>query len=255
MQKMSMYLLNKANIHRGSLILVNAQHPIICKEHILTSQLVHLDRENKNVSLHIKTAEQYLKLCEAIGGSRQIVLTSGYRSFAEQTQIYANSLKMNGEAFTKQYVALPNCSEHQSGLAIDVAKNEEKIDDICPNFPYEGICEKFRDQAAVYGFIQRYEKEKESITNIAHEPWHFRYVGTPHASFIKQHRLCLEEYIVYLKEFKYQKKYLMVKEGKREAEIAYITREEAISMGLPKERCLEISGNNADGFILTRWRK
>jgi D-alanyl-D-alanine dipeptidase/carboxypeptidase len=250
-----MYLLHKSNIHTGNLILINARHPIVCKENIRASQLVHLDREDENVLLHMKTAKQYLKLCEAVGESGQIVLISGYRSFAEQTQIYANSLKMNGEAFTKQYVALPNCSEHQSGLAIDVAKNEEKIDSICPNFPYEGIYGEFRNQAAAYGFIQRYEKEKESITNIAQEPWHFRYVGIPHASFIKQHRLCLEEYVVYLKEFEYHKKHLVIKEGKRRAEIAYIAQENAANAELPKKRCFEISGNNVDGFILTLWRK
>ena len=46
-----------------------------------------------------------------------------------------------------------------------------------------------------YGFILRYPKDKEEITGIIYEPWHFRYVGEEHARIIMEQGLCLEEYL------------------------------------------------------------
>lgn len=51
------------------------------------------------------------------------------------------------------------------------------------------------EHAADYGFILRYPKEKEEITGIIWEPWHFRYVGVENAAKIKESGLCLEEYL------------------------------------------------------------
>ena len=148
-----------------------------------------------------KTAAKSLNdLIAHVGGQNTIVPVSGYRSHEEQVQIYEDSLKQNGAEFTKKFVALPDCSEHQTGLAIDVGKASENIDFIRPDFPYDGICQRFRQAAPDFGFIQRYEASKQSITGIAEEPWHFRYVGASHARFMVSHHLCLEEYINYLKK-------------------------------------------------------
>ena len=46
-----------------------------------------------------------------------------------------------------------------------------------------------------YGFIVRYPKDKEDITGIIYEPWHYRYVGAEAAAFIMEHNLCLEEFV------------------------------------------------------------
>ena len=59
-----------------------------------------------------------------------------------------------------------------------------------PDFPYDGICGAFRRTAAAYGFIERYQRGKEALTGIAPEPWHFRYVGTPHALLMDANGLC-----------------------------------------------------------------
>ena len=100
-----------------------------------------------------------------------------------------------GIDFARKYVALPACSEHETGLAIDLALNAPDIDFICPEFPRTGICRKFRELAPYYGFIERYQKAKEPITGISEEPWHFRYVGTPHSVVIAEKGLSLEEYV------------------------------------------------------------
>ena len=46
-----------------------------------------------------------------------------------------------------------------------------------------------------YGFILRYPTEKEALTGVGYEPWHYRYVGRPAALDIRDSGLCLEEYL------------------------------------------------------------
>ena len=126
---------------------------------------------------------------------RSIVLVSGMRTMAEQQAIWDSSMKEHGEDYTRKFVALPGCSEHQTGLAVDLAENRPDIDFICPPFPDTGIFREFRLLAPDYGFIQRYPAGKETVTGIAWEPWHFRYVGTPHARIITEQGMVLEEYL------------------------------------------------------------
>ena len=54
---------------------------------------------------------------------------------------------------------------------------------------------------AQYGWVQRYPAGKEAITGIGHEPWHFRYVGQPHATLMAERDLTLEEYIAWIRAF------------------------------------------------------
>lgn len=46
--------------------------------------------------------------------------------------------------------------------------------------------------------LYRYPKEKENITKISYEPWHWRYVGVENAKEINRLDMCLEEYIEYI---------------------------------------------------------
>ena len=129
-----------------------------------------------------------------MGARGAIVPVSGFRSRAEQQAIWDSSLAEHGRAFTETYVARPGCSEHETGLAIDLAENRPDIDFLCPQFPDEGVCRLFRLAAPEFGFVLRYPAGKEHITGIGHEPWHFRYVGRPHAGEMALYGLTLEEY-------------------------------------------------------------
>lgn len=178
-------------MNKEYLILVNRQHLVGSKP----DDLVSVSSEYPKIKLRREAQTALENLLLAIGGGNQIVPVSGYRSHREQTDIFESSLKENGIEFTEKYVALPGCSEHQTGLAIDLALNQATIDFIRPDFPYDGICGEFRKLAPKFGYIERYPRGKEQITGIAHEPWHFRYVGCPHAKIITAQHLTLEEYI------------------------------------------------------------
>lgn len=174
------------------LILVNASHP--CQEEEKDIRLLPVCPDRPDILLEEQAQRHLSLLMEEIDGWKGIVPVSGWRSRKEQQEIFDTSIRESGEEFTRKFVALPGCSEHQTGLAIDLALKKEKVDFICPEFPCTGICRRFRERAAAYGFIERYRKEKESVTGISGEPWHFRYVGAPHAEFMERHGICLEEY-------------------------------------------------------------
>ena len=124
--------------------------------------------------------------------------------------------------------------------------NEDDIDFICPKFPHYGICQSFRNIAPKYGFIERYKGEKEAVTKISNEEWHFRYVGYPHSKIITEKDICLEEYIDFLKDYIYPNNPLVYKEYK----IFFISYKDENFILELKEN-YTVSGNNVDGFILT----
>lgn len=120
-------------------------------------------------------------------------IESGYRSYDYQEKIYNELVKEKGFNYALRSVAKPGCSEHQTGLAIDICIYKEGkcyIEHDIEDFPetkwLHSNCHK-------YGFILRYPKDKEEITEYMYEPWHLRYVGDI-APYIYNNDLTLEEY-------------------------------------------------------------
>lgn len=176
----------------NSLILVNSQHAY---SQDAEQDLIPVHKDYPNILLERKAVHALSLIMEQLDGWRYIVPVSGWRSLEEQLAIYEESLRENGPEFTAKFVAMPGHSEHQTGLAIDLGLFQPEIDFIRPAFPYEGICQRFRELAPAYGFIERYPEGKEHITGIAHEPWHFRYVDTPHSEIMAFKGQTLEEYL------------------------------------------------------------
>ena len=154
---MKKIILKTDDIHRGYLILVNPEYPY----QEASTDLCSVGTWEGEEILYERTAAGALKnLIHEIGGAGQIVPVSAWRSMAEQQKIWDDSLAENGLEFTQNYVAVPGHSEHQTGLAIDLALNKPEIDFIRPDFPYEGICQTFRQRAAAHGFVERYQEGK-----------------------------------------------------------------------------------------------
>ncbi len=240
---MKKYLLDEENIHYGDLILINRDHKLKQDKPV---DLVPFSEEFSDVLLERKTMNALHSVLKKIGAKDNIVPVSGYRTKEEQENIFNTSLEEDGEEFTLKYVALPDTSEHQSGYAIDLGLKMDNIDFIRPSFPYYGICQKYREESLKYGFIERYHESKTAITKISKEEWHFRYIGYPHSVIMKENNFCLEEYIDYLKKFKY-------KENPLEYDgylISYLPL--GVIDELETDDNTLISGNNVDGFILTR---
>lgn len=245
--------LGKSDLYNGSLILVNAKNPI--KKEFKRGILVAPFLEYEDILVDQVTNNILKEALTAIDGYSDIVPVSGYRTLDEQIDIYNSSLIVNGEEFTKKYVAEPDCSEHQTGLAIDLAKKSNDVDFICPEFPYDGICQRFREVSVKYGFIERYKEEKKYITKISGEPWHFRYVGYPHSEIMTENNLALEEYLEFIKQYKHDENPYIFTIGNRKILISYKEYvDENTSIDLSDNDLYKISGNNYDGFIITVWR-
>lgn len=250
---MNPIFLPRESIHCGSLILVNETYPYHNREN---QGLLSVWEDRANVLLDFQAARLLSCLLDQISGWEKIVPVSGWRSMAEQQKIWDDSLAENGTEFTKTYVAAPGHSEHQTGLAIDLGLRQDSIDFIRPAFPYDGICQIFRNTAARYGFVERYPAGKEPITKIGHEPWHFRYVGVPHAAIMAENGMTLEEYIDFIKQYPGDRPYCW-QENDRMVCISYwkTNLDGNTRVDLTGEHPYSISGNNTDGFILTEWRE
>ncbi|WP_235560945.1 D-alanyl-D-alanine carboxypeptidase family protein [Bacillus sp. FJAT-28004] len=248
---------SRAEIYEGHLVLVNQANPI--KQPIPLDKLIPLSTNPDMIELEDgmlleKTCLQhFIALLHESQGMNDIVSVSAFRTREEQEQIYETSLVENGAEYTACYVALPGHSEHQTGLAIDVGKIDDQVDFIAPSFPDSGIYMTFKQLAAENGFIQRYKAGKEAITNISCEPWHFRYVGYPHAEIMEQHDLCLEEYIDFVRKFRYGGDYLTVETESMLVQIYYVPAEDGLTTSVPiiNGDLYRLSGNNRDGFIVT----
>lgn len=251
---MTAVLCGREDCYRGSLILVNRQYPIHSAGLLKKEDFVCADEAYPQVRMERQAARVLRKAFEELGCGGAIALVSGYRTRAEQETIYRDSLEENGPEFTGKYVALPDRSEHQTGLAIDLGDGSCELDFIRPEFPSEGMCGRFRRAAARYGYVLRYPAGRESITGIAHEPWHFRYVGYPHSLIMEEQGMVLEEYLDFLAS-RPEGMFEWHHEG-CSMEIRYVKRQEPVTRILIPEECLyQISGDNRDGFVVTVWRK
>ena len=117
-----------------------------------------------------------------------LTLSSSFRSYNRQASLYSSYVSRDGQAAADMYSARPGHSEHQSGLAFDLAPASDA---------FAGTPEALwaAENCYKYGFIIRYPKGKEAITGYQYEPWHLRYLGVEAASKVAASGLCLEEYL------------------------------------------------------------
>lgn len=103
----------------------------------------------------------------------EIRVTSTYRSYYDQVTTYNYWVGISGKDEADTYSARPGYSEHQTGMAIDIAYGTCALSCFGGTSAYTW----FEANAADYGFIQRYYKGYEAITGYDAEEWHYRYVG------------------------------------------------------------------------------
>ena len=245
---MKTVLFRKEDIYRGNLILINRDNPIRVEEEIKRN-LVPV--ANSHHLLNREASDKIHQILIKVDLNNEIRPVSCFRSKEEQENLYNQSIRDNGMDFTRKYVARPDTSEHQSGLAIDLGENKPDIDFICPSFPYHGVFNKFRRLAKLNGFIERYKEDKEQITGISKEPWHFRYVGYPHSLIIEEAGLALEEYHDFVREFDSEENSYLYRDTEYTWSIFYVGLVDDIMFLDIKADYYSISGNNRDGFIIT----
>ena len=125
------------------------------------------------------------------------IVGEGYRSEKQQKDMMQEKIdayiadgysKNEARKEAEKWVAKPNYSEHQLGLALDINADKSKCDN-------DTVYQWLAQNAYSYGFILRYPEDKVDITGIDYEPWHYRYVGKEAAQEILSKGVCLEEYL------------------------------------------------------------
>ena len=181
----------EADTSYGILTLVNKRHYLDRYE---PEELTELGTYGSWGAMQSEARDAFAALVDAAAADGyRIWAVSPYRSYDRQKNIYNNYVWSYGRRSADTYSARPGSSEHQTGLAVDVAKRG------CSYKTFSGTkeCAWMQEHAHEYGFILRYGKGMAYITGYMYEPWHYRYVGVDAATYIYEHDLTFEEYYYY----------------------------------------------------------
>ncbi len=181
-----------------------------------------------------------------LSGDSRVTVYESYRS-ADDQQSSGSSIA-------------PGCSEHHTALVVRLCslvapKSYADINEIDYAWIYEN--------AHLYGFIQRYPTTKVSITGVSNCPEYFRYVGTAHATYIRQNSLCLEQYLEQLRlnhATKTGAEGLPLSvdtngDGNADYRVYYVVANTGANtvtpVPVPSNYAYTVSGDNCGGFVVT----
>ena len=246
----------------GDLILINKDHQYFSSGSEDLVSIIDMNEQNERTcftavdNTYTILRQVYEPMARMIqdfydqSGNDTLIIYGSYRTNEFQQQLYEQDLEASGEN-ESQSVAPPGFSEHESGLAFDFSETV--------NYDYDGTGEFkwLNDNCYKYGFVVRYTKDKENITKFKDEPWHFRYVGIPHAYYMYTHDLCLEEYIDLIRKHPYDGEHLEFSVETGDYEVYFYSSDdgaESTSVPVPNGVRYDVSGNNVDGFIVTVYK-
>ncbi|MBQ6580158.1 MAG: M15 family metallopeptidase [Oscillospiraceae bacterium] len=190
---------------RSVLILVNPWN------YIPEDYVPELEKVQGKYNMDIKAAESARNLVAAAKEAGfNMQLCSAYRTVEKSAQLYKNKVneyigygysEADAKVEAAKWVAPPGTSEHHTGLAMDLVSSDywNYYSDLEHDYEKFDSFKWMYEHCAEFGFILRYPKDKQDITGITYEPWHYRYVGVEAAKYIMENGLCLEEYLELIK--------------------------------------------------------
>lgn len=181
------------------LLLVNADNPLPDNyDSEVRANLVEIDpkyRNNNYVKEIHKDVYPYVVAMVSAAQAEGVDLRvwSPFRSYAIQKDLFQKQVNRVGgdEALAATVVARPGTSEHNTGICADFNMASDA-------FENTKMYAWMKENAEDYGFVMRYRKDKQPITGVIHESWHWRFVGINSAKEMNRLDMCLEEYVEYL---------------------------------------------------------
>lgn len=251
---------NKSDINKGGLILVSNNYKVV---YPTQDELVRISTvKTKSYKLSANTMMAHKDIIESMNrmiddfaaatGHEDLIIWTSYRDEARQKQVYDDFVAKNGEEAAKTAVAKAGESDHNTGLgiAIRVFKDGKsyQLNEVEGYTWIEENCHK-------YGFVERYPDNKIATTGLDYSSsFYLRYVGIPHAEYMKKNDLCLEEYLKKVSNCVYGGSHLeVVTEEGNAYEIYFVSGEtdgETVNIPVPEGKEYTISGNNINGFIV-----
>ena len=160
-------------------------------------------RKTQQLRLYAEKALEAFLAEGALNGVKNVTVTSAYRSYSYQNRLFNQYVEENlskfktreeTEAYVLTFSTRAGTSEHQSGLCCDM----HNLGSAQQSFAKKPEAKWLAENCWRFGFILRYPEDKEDITKIIYEPWHFRFVGRVAATEMHNNGMCLDEYCEYL---------------------------------------------------------
>jgi len=179
--------------------IVNKQHPMNPVSYVPGNlQLPNVSQRLPGAAEMKMAAPAATALEQLFGAANQagykLQISTAYRGYAFQKTLYDGYVANLGQAAADKQSARPGYSEHQTGLAVDIRRSDDRCSlEACFGDLPEG--KWLAEHAYEYGFLLRYPSDKEAVTGYMYEPWHFRYVGTDLSTHLhEKHITTLEEF-------------------------------------------------------------
>lgn len=237
--------------YKGDLVLINSDHMYQFPEGDtdIVTFFDHMDKSCYSVcDLVTKLDSTALSHLDALmqgfiaeGNENDITVIGGYRTLEEQNDKYNSGLSGFSGGYT----------DYHSARTFDLGI-----------FPKDGSSSGYYssfgnyswidEHASDFGFIVRYPEGKESYTGERARTYTYRYVGLPHAVYIKQNGLCLEEYLEELKDHRSSNP-LEITAGNDLYNVYYVPAEKNgnTEVPVPKDQTYTVSGDSSGGFIVS----
>lgn len=264
---------DNTDLGTGSLILVNSSHPLM--NEVSEDDLINIYGEKASdviatfADYDIDVYDGAFLLSDAMEATEEMTSDHLYSDMiiSKGYQPYSHSTEINDEDVDDCYY------EHHTGLSIDfqtVTIQEETVTvagiemevETCTYGVFDGTGEYswVPENCYKFGYILRYPEGKEEYTLVESQPWHYRYVGIPHAQIMYEYDMCLEEYISFIKNYTIASGFLSVSDDDGNDYLIYyvpMSDGDTTTIYIPLQDDgvtaypYEISGNNIDGFIVT----
>lgn len=132
-------------------------------------------------------------LSDAKDAGYTLVVSQGYRSYADQEEAYNDIESSSGEDNADRLAARAGHSEYQTGLSVVIKPYNKEVEE---GKQYDENNWLLKNSYR-YGFILRYPENTSDITGFETDMWRFRYVGTDIARKIHEENITFDEYYAY----------------------------------------------------------
>ena len=207
-----------------------------------------------NVKLQMQTITAMNSMMSAfklLYGRTDLTIVTGYRTYDQQQSVYNKNVASIGEEKASTQVSKPGASDYHTGLAMYYRiVTSTSVTKFSPSGDYGWVAQN----AIRYGFIQRYPTDKSTITGMDGDDALYRYVGLPHSFIMYTSQLSFEEYIMFIKNYRYNTAMLEQELNDITYKVYYYPADSGSTTILPvPDDCTSynISGNNIDEYIVT----
>lgn len=229
-----------SEVYEGSMLLIDAQHPL----QGTPAMSSFMDFKYEHIRVPMKSLLVNKLQVQSLVGMFKAFHTA---TSLNNVMVYATTLIPSSPAYAA------NIPERASGLSLDLAVLNEAAGKHTP-FTGEGQYVWFQQHAAEFGYILRYPADKTEQTGMNGITWHYRYVGTPHALYMKEQNLCFEEYMTLVRTHPWEGEHITFSYGGTDYQVYYVpAAQSGTSTQIPYPEGWEaaVSGDNIDGFVVT----